>query len=233
MNQRWHYNEMKQVGTDFADAKEVEAYDMRMQKLRDIRSETEKILASLHITQDQTLLEIGCGTGEFAIAAAGRCSKVIAADVSLPMLEFARKKAKKRDVKNIEFHNAGFLTYEHSGEPVDAVVSQIALHHLPDFWKMIALRRVYSLLKDGGRFYLRDTVYSFEVDGYKDFFDNFVEGFRNAVGDEMAVDVETAVREEYSTLGWIMEGLIERAGFHIDKKEYFEGFMTVYECTKC
>jgi hypothetical protein len=34
MNQRWHYNEMKQVGTDFADAKEVEAYDMRMQKLR-------------------------------------------------------------------------------------------------------------------------------------------------------------------------------------------------------
>jgi putative AdoMet-dependent methyltransferase len=149
------------------------------------------------------------------------------------MLEFARKKAKKRDVKNIEFHNAGFLTYEHSGEPVDAVVSQIALHHLPDFWKMIALRRVYSLLKDGGRFYLRDTVYSFEVDGYKDFFDNFVEGFRNAVGDEMAVDVETAVREEYSTLGWIMEGLIERAGFHIDKKEYFEGFMAVYECTKC
>ncbi len=233
----WHYNEMKQVGTDYADAKEVEAYDARMRKLRDlypeaIRSETEKILASLHIAQDQTLLEIGCGTGEFAIAAAGRCSKVIAADVSLPMLEFARQKAKKRNVKNIEFHNAGFLTYEHSGEPVDAVVSQIALHHLPDFWKMIALRHIYSLLKDGGRFYLKDTVYSFDVDNYQVFFDKFVRGIRNAAGNEMAVDAETAVREEYSTLGWIMEGLLERAGFHIDKKEYFEGFMAVYECTK-
>lgn len=65
----WHYDEMKQVGTDYADAKEVEAYDARMRKIRDIRSETEKILESLHITQDQTLLEIGCGTGEFAIAA--------------------------------------------------------------------------------------------------------------------------------------------------------------------
>lgn len=85
MNQRWHYDEMKQVGTDYADAKEVEAYDARMRKIRDIRSETEKILESLHITQDQTLLEIGCGTGEFAIAAAGRCKKIIAADVSLPM----------------------------------------------------------------------------------------------------------------------------------------------------
>ena len=223
---------MKQVCTDYANTKEVEAYDERMRKIRDIRSEIEKILASLHISQDQTLLEIGCGTGEFAIAAAGRCSKVIAADVSLPMLEFARQKAKKQKIKNIEFRNAGFLTYEHSGEPVDAVVSQLALHHLPDFWKIIALRRVFSLLKEGGRFYLKDTVYSFEVDGYKDFFDKFIEDFRNVAGDEMAVDAETAVREEYSTLDWIMEGLLEKAGFHIDKKEYFEGFMAVYECTK-
>lgn len=223
---------MKQVGTDFTDTKEVEAYDVRMQKLRDIRSETEKILASLNITQDQTLIEIGCGTGEFTINAAGRCRKVIASDVSLPMIEFARQKAKSRNVNNIEFHNAGFLTYEHSGEPVDAVVSQLALHHLPDFWKMIALRRVYSFLKDGGSFYLKDTVYSFEVDGYKDFFDKFVEDIRRTAGHEMAVDAETAVREEYSTLGWIMEGMLERAGFHIDKKEYFEGFMAIYECTK-
>ena len=223
---------MKQVGTDYADAKEVEAYDARMQNLRNIGEEIEKILTAINIEQEQILLEIGCGTGEFAIAAAGRCRKVIAADVSIPMLEFARRKAEKRNVKNIEFHNAGFLTFEHSGEPVNAVVSQLTLHHLPDFWKMIALRRVYSLLKDGGRLYIRDTVYSFEVDGYKDFFGNFVEGIRNAVGDEMAYDAETAVREEYSTLGWIMEGMLERAGFHVDKIEYSEGFMAVYVCTK-
>jgi len=233
MNQRWHYDEMKQVGTDYADAKEVEAYDARMHTFRDIKSETENILESLHITQDQTLIEIGCGTGEFAIAAAGRCKKIIAEDVSLPMLEFARQKAERRNVKNIEFHNAGFLTYEPSRVQVDAVVSQLALHHLPDFWKIIALRRVYSLLKEGGRFYLKDTVYSFDVDGYEYFFDKFIEGFRNVAGDEMAADAETAVREEYSTLGWIMEGLLERAGFHIDNKEYSEGFMAVYECTKC
>ncbi|MDD5615106.1 MAG: methyltransferase domain-containing protein [Candidatus Methanoperedens sp.] len=233
MNQRWHYDEMKQVGTDYADAKEVEAYDARMRKIRDIRSETEKILDSLHITKDRTLLEIGCGTGEFTIAAAGRCKNIIAADVSLPMLEFARQKAKKKNVKNIEFHNAGFLTYEHSGEPVDAVVSQLALHHLPDFWKLIALRRICALLKQGGRFYLKDTVYTFDINNYEDFFNRFIEFFRETAGNEMAVDAETAVREEYSTLGWIMEGLLERAGFNIDKKEYFEGFMAVYECTKC
>ncbi len=71
-----------------------------------------------------------------------------------------------------------------------------------------------------------------KIGDYVDFFNRFIEFFRNTVGDEMAVDAETAVREEYSTLGWIMEGLLERAGFHIDKKEYLEGFMAVYECTK-
>jgi len=158
------------------------------------REEIEKILTAINIKKEHTLLEFGCGTGEFTIAAAGRCRKIMATDVSIPMLDFAQRKAGRRDVKNIEFHNAGFLTYEHSGEPVDAVVSQIALHHLPDFWKMIALRRVYSLLKDGGKFYLKDTVYSFEVDGYKDFFNKYVVGIRNAVGDEMAHNAETAIR---------------------------------------
>ncbi|VVB88417.1 putative cobalt-precorrin-6B C(15)-methyltransferase (decarboxylating) [uncultured archaeon] len=119
----WQYNEMKQVGTDFTNETEVGAYDARMQKLRNIKEETEMILSLLHITQDQILLDIGCGTGEFTITAAGRCRKVIAADVSLPMLEFARRKAEKRGVKNIEFHNAGFLTYGHSEKPVDALVS--------------------------------------------------------------------------------------------------------------
>jgi DNA-binding transcriptional MocR family regulator len=46
-------------------------------------------------------------------------------------------------------------------------------------------------------------------------------------------DAASKVLEEYSTLGWIMEGLIERAQFHIDNKEYYEGFMAVYECIKC
>jgi len=86
------------------------------------------------------------------------------------MLNFTRRKAELRGIKNIEFHQAGFLTYDHHGEPLDAVVSQLALHHLPDFWKMIALKRIFAMLKEGGKFYLRDVVYSFPVDNYMDFF---------------------------------------------------------------
>jgi putative AdoMet-dependent methyltransferase len=53
-------------------------------------------------------------------------------------------------VANIEFVHAGFLTYAHRDEAADAVVSRMALHHLPDFWKVVALDRVRALLKKGG-----------------------------------------------------------------------------------
>ncbi|MCX9074359.1 MAG: methyltransferase domain-containing protein [Candidatus Methanoperedens sp.] len=201
----WQYNEMQQVGTDYTDDANVEAYDRRMQRLRDIKEETQNIISSIN---------------------------VIAIDVSTKMLEFAKQKAKLKGVTNVEFYHAGFLTYMHSGKPLDAVVSQLALHHIPDFWKIIALKRVFEILKPGGKFYLKDTVYSFEVDNYENFFNNLIDEVRIAAGFEFASDLEIAVREEYATLHWIMEDLLRKAGFHIDKADYYEGFMADYVCTR-
>ncbi len=210
----------------------MEAYDRRMQRLRDIKEETEAIIKSINLKRNEIILEIGTGTGNFAIEAAQHCAKVIAIDISPKMLEFARQKAQMIGVTNIEFNHAGFLTYDHTGEPLDAIVSQLALHHLPDFWKIIALRRIFEMLKVGGKFYLRDTVYSFDVDNYKNFFDNWIDGVKRVAGAELASDLEIAVRDEYATLDWIMESLLRKAGFYIDKANYFEGFMAVYVCTK-
>ncbi|MDL5503803.1 MAG: class I SAM-dependent methyltransferase, partial [Candidatus Methanoperedens sp.] len=133
---------------------------------------------------------------------------------------------------NIEFHNAGFLTYEHSGAPADAVVSQLALHHLPDFWKLIALKRVFGMLKSGGKFFLKDTVYSFDENTHEAFFNNLIGIIRKAGGTQIADDLEIGIRDEYSTLDWIMEALLLRAGLTIDEKQYSEGFIAVYLCRK-
>ncbi len=228
----WQYNEMQQVGTDYTDERRVKEYDLQMQKLRDVKKETEDIIKVINLNSGHSVLEIGTGTGSFAIEAARHCTKVFAVDISPGMLEFAKHKARIQGVDNIEFHNAGFLTYVHHGEPLDAVVSQLALHHLPDFWKMIALRRVFEMLKDGGKFYLKDTVYSFEVGSYEFFFNNLLKMVKGTAGEELASDFEISIREEYLTLGWIMEGMLQRAGFHIDSVEYSEGFMAVYVCTK-
>jgi ABC-2 type transport system permease protein len=70
------------------------------------------------------IIEIGTGTGEFAIEVSKYCKKVIALDVSRTMLDFANEKAKMQQRSNIEFIHGGFLTYTHQGELVDAVITQ-------------------------------------------------------------------------------------------------------------
>lgn len=67
----------------------------------------------------------------------------------------------------IEFHRAGFLTFSPGEESVDFIVSGFALHHLPDFWKQVALVRLAGMLRPGGRLYLRDVAFSFPPAEYE------------------------------------------------------------------
>jgi putative AdoMet-dependent methyltransferase len=236
----WLYDEGKQIGTDYEDVSEIRAYDERMAKIRDVGKELQEVLESLDLTPDATVLEIGTGTGEFPIAAVERCSRVIAADVSLPMLRYAREKAKERlreegregDVERIEFVRGGFLTFEHRGEPLDAVVSQFVLHHLPDFWKQVALFRIAGMLKDGGRLYIRDVVYSFDAADYERFFDSYLSRMAEIGGEGTPLDILVHIRDEHSTIGWVLEGMIERAGFAIERADYRAGFIATYLCVK-
>jgi hypothetical protein len=75
-----------------------------------------------------------------------------------------RGKVEASGHKNIECVSAGFLTYEHSGEPVDFAYSRYALHHLPDFWKVQALVRLGRFMRPGAVLRLWDVVYSFQPD---------------------------------------------------------------------
>ncbi|MDQ3090709.1 MAG: class I SAM-dependent methyltransferase [Actinomycetota bacterium] len=88
-----------------------------------------------------SVVDIGAGSGQFALAAAQICKRVVAVDVSPVMLARLAEKVDRRAVSNVEAIGAGFLSYRHAGEPADLVYSRYALHHLPDFWKAIALCR--------------------------------------------------------------------------------------------
>lgn len=76
----WCYHEPDHPGMDF-DAI-APSYDRNMQRFRDIQGEIEEILSFLEIKPHHSLLEIGTGTGEFALAAARRCARVYAIDIS-------------------------------------------------------------------------------------------------------------------------------------------------------
>ncbi len=143
----WQWGESVQRGTDYASQAVVRAYDKHMGALRDLSAEAQHILEFLGLSPDDVVLEIGTGTGSFARAAARVCREVIALDVSGAMLTYAEERAREEGIENIAFRQAGFLTYEHEGEPFAGAVSQLALHHLPDAWKFVALRRLDEFIR--------------------------------------------------------------------------------------
>jgi hypothetical protein len=134
--------------------------------------------------------------------------------------------------RGLEAVEAGFLTYEHDGEPPQLVHSRNALHHLPDYWKGIALVRVHDLLADGGTFVLRDIVYPFEPHEAERRIEEWVAGGASTPSAGWTRgELEEHVRTEHSTYSWLLEPLLLRAGFSIDDVSY-RGVYATYVCSR-
>ena len=66
----WQYDELKPVGRDYGNQSEVDVYDSSHADFRDIKREANQVLDTLAIKPGETIIEIGSGTGTFAIEAA-------------------------------------------------------------------------------------------------------------------------------------------------------------------
>jgi len=226
----WHYDDMRQVGVDFESPREVEAYDRNQGS---DPAEDRDLLKRLGVRPDHVVIDFGCGTGLLLLAAARMARQVHAVDVSAPMLDFARNRASAAGMSNIAFHRAGFLTYRHDGEPADLVFTRYAFHHLPDFWKVAALRRMAKMLKPGGRLYLKDVVYSFPPDEYEAGIEGWIDRVARPEGSGFTRrDFQTHVREEFSTYGWLLEEMFRRTGFRIESADYLDDAYAEYICVK-
>jgi ubiquinone/menaquinone biosynthesis C-methylase UbiE len=198
----WVYDEFKHIGVDFADPQQVQTYDERQQT--SVEAE-KRLVARLNITLGAHLIEFGPGTGAFSFVAALAGAQVISVDISQAMLSYGRARAERAGLTNIQFVQSGFLSYQHEGAPADFVVTKFAFHHLPDFWKALALRRIYDSLKPGGVFFLRDVVFSFQPQDAGSEIERWIGSVASEGGSGFSrADFEMHVRDEYSTFGWLL-----------------------------
>jgi ubiquinone/menaquinone biosynthesis C-methylase UbiE len=213
-------DETASAGRENLDVGHVSRYDAKEDAGA---AEEVRLCQTLGLGNGSTVVDLGAGTGQFAIAVASACAKVIAVDVSPVMLSRLQAKVSAAGLTNIELVRAGFLSYEHEGKPADLIYSRYALHHLPGFWKALALRRMRRMLGDGGVLRLWDVVYSFELDEAEERLEAWcASGGLDAARGWSRTELEEHVREEHSTFSWLLEPAIERAGFQIEQADYSE-----------
>jgi SAM-dependent methyltransferase/tetratricopeptide (TPR) repeat protein len=96
------------------------------------------------------VLIAGCGTGlsttEFARGM--RNARILAVDLSLASLSYARRMAENLDLTNIEFAQADLLRLGSIGRQFDFIDASGVLHHLADPWQ--GWRVLLSLLRPAG-----------------------------------------------------------------------------------
>ncbi len=227
----WFPDEIVHAGPAHLDPAYVETYD---RKAGTDPMEDVALLRARGLNESSILVDFGAGSGTLALAVAPLCREVIAVDVSRAMLDRLREKAARSGIDNIICVQSGFLSYAHAGDPVDFVYSRNALHHLPDFWKAIALERIGTILTPGGLLRLHDLVYSFEPREAEAVFEPWLA----AAPDDRAhgwtrAELETHIREEHSTFSWLLEPMLARAGFTIDEASYMTpGIFAAYSCIK-
>ena len=103
-----------------------------------------------YLTKDDTVLELGCGTGTTALLLADSVKHIVATDISANMIDIAQEKATDQRATNVTFRQAELFEAARAERTYDVVMAFNLLHLVED--TEAAMRRFNELLKPGGLF---------------------------------------------------------------------------------
>lgn len=108
------------------------------------------------VIEKDTLLDVACGTGEYAIYCAQKIKKVRGIDLSNRMIEVARKKANDMQLENISFEVQDVSELPFESNQFSIVNCKSAFHHFDDYANNISeMRRCCTI---GGRISVQDII---------------------------------------------------------------------------
>ena len=107
----------------------------------------------LNLLSDKEILDFGGGTGLLALPLAKQAKFVTLVDISEKMLEQARLKAERQEIKNIQFLEQDLLANPLEQE-FDLIIVCRVLHHMPDLDEALAMFKHH--LREKGQVLIAD-----------------------------------------------------------------------------
>jgi ubiquinone/menaquinone biosynthesis C-methylase UbiE len=114
-----------------------------------------KLLEHARLSPEDRVLDVGCGTGTLAIAAAPRAGEVVGLDADPEVLARARAKAAKAGLE-IQFDEGYSTELPYPDDRFDVALSTLFFHHLKDADKERTARELRRVLAPGGRLVVGD-----------------------------------------------------------------------------
>jgi SAM-dependent methyltransferase len=110
------------------------------------------LMARLGLTGGESVLEIGCGTGALTAPVAeviGEGGRLVAVDISEPMLGAARQRVVERGLRNVTLSHGDAQVFEFEPAAFDLATSRMGVMFFAD--PAAAFRNIKGALKPGGR----------------------------------------------------------------------------------
>lgn len=132
-------------------------YDLAIALLTRERVWRRALLRELAPRTGDAILDVGCGTGSFAILAAIAApgSELTGLDPDRSILDRARAKAARRPV-SINWVEGFAQNADEAGGPFDKVVSSLVFHQVPLSGKSAGFSAIWRSLKPGGSLHVAD-----------------------------------------------------------------------------
>jgi len=157
--------------------------------------------AAAQVPQATTMLDIGCGAGNFTLKMLEQLPNLECGliDLSGPMLDRAAERLGESTAKKVDRWQCDIRTVELTKSRYDIVVAAAVLHHLRETreWESV-FAKIFTSLRPGGIFLVSDLI-DFELDSVRKIqTDRYGEYLRQLKGDEYRDQVFAYIAKEDS-----------------------------------
>ena len=113
--------------------------------------ESKILFKQLGNIKNKKIVDIACGGGRISVLLAKKGAKVSGVDITMEMLEYAEKLARKKNcLKNLELINANAWDTKLPSKHFDKTLLLGILEHLPDHQKKLTIKEAVRLTKKNG-----------------------------------------------------------------------------------